>query len=215
MSARGPHAGYIFAIADPIKSIEGKKEVLCYVGVSHEPWISIDRIMRRPPSSLKKWVDDVHQTFPEGLVVYGEIICSLYHGDIAKLPPPSPGLSVLNWKILDFEEEEPATALALPIRITQKTKKTIWIQRLIEQGHPILNGDSGRPKKPKTPAGAGRSLQIPPPSPAVFDEMPVPVTQESWDELIAFFRERALKDPKTIEGLSPHLKEKLLGNNQQ
>lgn len=140
--ARGPHVGYIYAIEDPMLPAEAGLRFI-YVGVSHQPWLAVKRIITRPPIEMVSWVESLRKAFPEGLMVYGSEICRLYHGDSLLLPEIPRGLTLLNWKILDYEEEEFINP-SLTLRVANRTKRSIWIDRLRQEGHPLRNAKIGR-----------------------------------------------------------------------
>jgi hypothetical protein len=148
--------GYIFAIKDP-RLEEGKN--IIYVGNGDVPWESVLRHLHRSNNPLvANWVLGLHQDFPEGLEIVGREIAEIFHGDSnVSLPPVSDGKTRIEWTILAYDDAETPPG---KVRMTQgvyslevKSQKSYWIQKLMEEGHPLLNRAPGRPRTtPMKPA---------------------------------------------------------------
>lgn len=139
-----PASGYIYALKDP-RLPEGKNIV--YIGNGHVPWESVQRHLTRSSNpDVAKWADELQKEFPEGLEILGRIVAERWHGEDIPLPATTPGITRIEWCILDYEEETIPEDNAAIRRIMSGTKKAYWIDRLIKEGHPLMNNKAGRPK---------------------------------------------------------------------
>lgn len=132
---------YVFAIYDP-RLPEGKDAV--YVGSGAYPWESVVRHLEKSSNpEMAAWAEGLHKDFPEGIEILGRVVADRFHGDLIPFPDPRPGITRVQWEILAFddrEEHEPDGN-----RIIGGTSKTYWLNRLVAEGHPILNRKVGRP----------------------------------------------------------------------
>lgn len=132
---------YVFVIYDPRKP-EGKNAV--YVGSGAYPWESVVRHLEKSSNpEVAEWAEGLHKDFPEGIEILGRIVADRWHGDKIPLPDPKPGITRVQWDILAFDDKEPHEQDGN--RIIGGTSKTYWKNRLIDEGHPILNRKVGRP----------------------------------------------------------------------
>lgn len=146
---RGNAIGYVYAIHDP-RLPKGKDIV--FVGNGARPWESIQRHLTESSNPrVAGWAKQLWEEYPT-LTVLGQVVCDQFHGDPVTIPPPPPHETRLEWSILALEEDDrgnPAIVdqgdsllLSRPV----PTKKAFWIRRLLEEGHPLLNNPTGRPR---------------------------------------------------------------------
>ena len=151
MPAKGPAVGYIFVIKDP-RLPDGKNIV--YVGNGLRPWESVIRHLKRSSNpAMAEWATGLANDFPEGFEVLGQVVAERYHGERIELPPPQPGLTRIEWDIIDVEEEDISSGSDDSRVLQIRTRKNSWIASLRAQGHPLKNESAGRPRlKPLRPA---------------------------------------------------------------
>lgn len=139
--------GYLYYIKDPRKP-EGANIV--FVGLSNEPWLAVRRhLVRSQNPAMKTWARDLLNECPEGLDVPGKSVAERWHGEDIEIPDAPPGLTRVEWGILEYVEgiqhSHDGVILIGPGR------KQFWIDKFVEEGHPILNRRVGRPRKQPIP----------------------------------------------------------------
>lgn len=143
--AKGPATGYIWALKDP-RLPEGGNIV--YVGNGSRPWESIQRHLKRSSNPrVAKWAEELHKSFPEGLVIRGREVCDRYHGENIPLIEPKDGRTIIEWTILGIEEETYDYENDMTSVMYVGTLKNQIISDLKAQGHPLMNETAGRPRK--------------------------------------------------------------------
>lgn len=144
---RGPSTGYIYGIKDP------QTDLIVFVGNGRRPWESIWRHLTDSVNpKVSVWARQLRSMHPEGIEVLTNVVCDHYHwekdGKIGlepKIPPKPPHLCRLEWVILGEETETYSFDNEDGRQIFTKTKKREVIDRLLKEGHPLLNGQPGRP----------------------------------------------------------------------
>lgn len=135
----------IFGLCDP-RLPEGGNIV--YVGQSSDPQKTIQNLLRHTANKrLRSWIDELAQDFPEGLVLqYGE--------KDTPIGPGADGRLYMKW--IKLEEHYRADTFSGGDVVLQfKAPVSMIIEELKAEGHPLLNGMRGRPKKDNPDAASG------------------------------------------------------------
>lgn len=140
-----PASGYIYTIRDPRIP---KPYNIIFVGNSDVPWVAVERHLRRSSNPrVAEWATKLIADFPEGLRMHGQIVADRWHGENIDLPESYDGRTLLEWDIVDFEEEQLPSDDHAFHTIGRGSKKAYWIKKLQDEGHPLLNNVAGRPRK--------------------------------------------------------------------
>lgn len=144
--AKGKSGGYVFGIKDPRLTAKGEPDIV-FVGNGRRPWESVERHLRDSSNAqVWEWAKGLFEDFPEGLVIHDQIVCDAYHGEEVEFPEPIEGRTLVEWVILDVEDDDDHVDAGL-LRVGQKgTKKQQVIRKLMREGHPLMNRFPGRPR---------------------------------------------------------------------
>src|SRR5688572_7587658 len=137
MMAKGPATGYVYGIKDPR---HGK---FVFIGNGHQPWVSVIRHLTDSSNvHVKKWAQELVEDVGPNVEILGEIIARQYHGEQVNIPPVTPGKVRVEWEILG-EETETLNGKDDVVTINHRTLKSQIVQKLLDEGHPLLNGRVG------------------------------------------------------------------------
>lgn len=140
--ARGPATGYVFAIRDPFTN------KFIWVGNSRRPWENINiHLYDSSNPKMKEWVKQLNAKATKGLQVLQAIICDRYHGEDIELPPVPEGMIRIEWEIFGEEQESDGDAQLDGSTVVMPRLKKQIVEKLLAEGHPLINASLGRPKR--------------------------------------------------------------------
>lgn len=153
LALHNSHDGYIYAICDP--RIAGEKNII-FIGSSRQPWTAVARHLKRSSNTdmrdyVKKMMSELRA---KGYVYWRKKeVVEAYEEQREVSPLKFDSGIEIPWKILGVYMD--AELYELELEKVQKTYGSIenvepnwsrneWTERLMDQGHPVLNGRPGR-----------------------------------------------------------------------
>lgn len=140
--------GYVYGVKSP------EDGMYVYVGVSTEPWKAIARLCtdRKTCPAFYDWVLSIGKKYRsfeilDQIVVYRyeDIKSGVDEDSAASLPPYPKEGTRLEWDVLDYIDPIPLNFESSVI--TFRRGKSYWTTKLLSEGHPLVNKQSGRPRK--------------------------------------------------------------------
>lgn len=155
LSKHNSHVGYVYAIKDP--RILSDKNII-FVGSSNEPWIAVERHMKRSQNKvLREYVKGMLKELkPKSYVFWRqkEIVVAWHDNvEIEESPLTREGGIEIPWIVLGqyMEPEEYEQEVHKAVRsgisledLEPNWSRNEWVEYLVDQGHPVLNGRPGR-----------------------------------------------------------------------
>ncbi len=155
LSQHNSHLGYVYAIHDP--RIQSEKNII-FIGSSPEPWVAVSRHLKRSQNKhLRAYVKEMLLELRSKSYIFwrGKEVAAAWEDDI-ELPPASmekEGGTEIPWSILGLyrspEELERYLKSVLAAGGTladalPNWSRNEWVERMLLDGHPVLNGLPGR-----------------------------------------------------------------------
>lgn len=153
-----PHQGYIYVIRDTF--LNGDKNII-FVGASREPWIAVENHMTKSSvKAMRAYMAQFRSDHIEVLFALRQLeVIDLFENiisDYSEYPIPK-GYIEFVWEVVDYAESVHARNMAPrskpglgpKMAMGNTSLRNYYTELYRAEGHPILNGSSGRPPKNK------------------------------------------------------------------